>query len=164
MRGRWTCAGSCGAALLILCALEIGEHVAVAPALGAHFLPGIEIPGVAPDINHAVDRGRAAHDLAARRCQPSPAQMGFRLGFKAPVIGVHVHGVGEGRGHLDEGAAVTAAELEDKNGILAILRQAVGHDRSGGARAYDDKVEFVHVSQLIPRKMPSICTLYTASV
>ena len=54
--------------------------------------------------------------------------------------------------------------LEDKNGVLPVLRQAVGHDRSGGAGAYDDKVEFLHVSQLIPRKMPSMCPLYTASV
>ena len=152
------------AAMGIFQALEIGQHMAVAPALGPHFLPGVEIPGVAPDIDHAVDRGRAAHDLAARRGQPAPAQMGFGLGFKAPVIGVHVHGVGQGRGHLDEGAAVAAAEFEDKNGVLAVLRQAVGHDRSGGAGAYDDKVEFLHVSQLIPRQMPSMCTLYTASV
>ena len=35
--------------------------------------------------------------------------MGFRLRYKAPVIAGHVHGVGQGRGHLDEGAAVTAA-------------------------------------------------------
>ncbi len=63
-----------------------------------------------------------------------------------------------------KGPRSAAAEFEDKNGVLAVLRQAVGHGRSGGAGAYDDKVEFLHVSQLFPRQMASICTLYTASV
>jgi len=43
------------AAVTVFHALEIGLHMAEAPALGAHFLPGVEILGVPPDIDHAVD-------------------------------------------------------------------------------------------------------------
>ena len=43
------------AAMGMLETLEVGQDMTEAPALGALRLPGIEIPRVTPDIDHAVD-------------------------------------------------------------------------------------------------------------
>ena len=51
---------SVGAARLMLGALEIGQHVIERPAGIAELAPMVEILGLPADIDHAVDRGRAA--------------------------------------------------------------------------------------------------------
>ena len=45
---------------------EIRQHIPIGPAARAGRLPGLEIQGIAADINHAVDRGGPTQPLAAR--------------------------------------------------------------------------------------------------
>ena len=54
------------AALLVLGAAEVGQHVVEAPAGIAELAPVIEILGLAAQIEQAVDRARSAQHLAAR--------------------------------------------------------------------------------------------------
>ena len=54
------------AALVALHALEEGQHLVIAPALVAHLRPGVEVLRLAAHEGHAVDRARAAEQLAAR--------------------------------------------------------------------------------------------------
>jgi hypothetical protein len=54
-------------ALVGVGAAEIGQHMAIAPALGTLFFPAIKIARVAAYPNHPVDRGRTTQHLAARR-------------------------------------------------------------------------------------------------
>ena len=54
----------------------VGQHVPVAPARRAQRLPVVEVAGMAAHVDHAVDRGRAADHLAARRGQPPSPRWG----------------------------------------------------------------------------------------
>src|SRR5207248_4144993 len=74
-----------GAADLMLGALEIGQHVVERPAGIAELAPMVEILGLATDIDHAVDRGRAAEHLATRPVDAAAAGPWIGLGFVAPV-------------------------------------------------------------------------------
>ena len=127
------------AAVPVLHADEVGGDVGPGPAVGAHLGPVVEVERMAADVDHAVDRGGAAEDLAARRRQRPAAEVGLRLGAKAPVVAGHVHRVGERGRHLDERAPVGAAVLDDDDRMPG-LAEAVGQRRAGGAGADDDVV------------------------
>ena len=132
------------AAVCVLHALEIGEHVGEGPAGRALFGPVVEVARMAAHIDHAVDRRRAADHLAARRGQHAAAEMRLRLGRKAPVVEAHVHRERQRRRHLDERADIAAAKFDDDDAMLAVLRQAVGQGRAGRAGADDDEIGFKH--------------------
>ena len=65
---------------------EVGQHGRVIPACGALGLPAFVILRIAADIDQAIDRGRSAEHLAARRVQAAAAEAGLRLGVVAPVV------------------------------------------------------------------------------
>ena len=125
-------------------AAEIRQHVAIGPALGALAFPPVEVERVAAHVDHAVDRGGAADDLAARRVDAAAAECRFRLGLVRPVVFRHVHRNGQRARHLDQHGTVAAAELEQADRAV-VLAQPVGQHASRGARADDDVVEFLIV-------------------
>ena len=133
-----------GAAIAFLAAVarfhaaEIRQHISIAPALRAAFLPMGVVTGIAADKDHAVDRRRAADDLATGADQPPPAKAFFRLGEIPPVIGFHVHGIGQRRRHLDERPGIAAAKLKHQHPRFAIFRQTVGQCRARRTRSDDD--------------------------
>ncbi len=74
--------------------LEIGQHVGIRPAGIAERGPLIVVAPVAADIDHGVDRGRAAEPLAARLIADPPVEARLRHGVKRPVVelaGHHQH-------------------------------------------------------------------------
>ena len=77
--------------------------------------------------------------LPRGRGERAAAEVGLGLGAEAPVVAGHVHRVGERRRHLDEGAPVGAAVLDDDDRVAG-LAEAVGEGRAGGAGADDDVV------------------------
>ena len=117
-----------GAAAQTFGAAEIGQHVAIAPARRAFLLPALEIERIAAHIDEAVDRGRAAEDLAARAVQAPAVQMRLGLGLIAPVIRLHVHRDRQRRRHLDEDGAIGPAVLQHQYACC-------GRPRSAGRRA-----------------------------
>ena len=96
--------------------LEIGEHVGEAPAGRALLGPVVEVARMAADIDHAVDRGRAADHLAARRGENAAAEMRLGLRLEAPVgtafcvAVIKVGGADRGRGEGEEGPRRRCAE------------------------------------------------------
>src|SRR5262245_7088731 len=74
-----------GAALLVLSAPEIGQHIGEAPAGIAELAPMIEILGLTADIEQPVDRARAAQHLAARLDDATVVELRLRLGGIEPV-------------------------------------------------------------------------------
>jgi hypothetical protein len=124
---------------------EVGQDVGIAPAVGAHLGPGVEVAGMAAHVDHAVDRGGAADHLAARAGHAPPAHVRLGLGAVAPVVAAHVHRVGECAGHPDEGARVAAAMLDHEDGAPR-LGQAEGHGAAGRARADDDVIGLHHAA------------------
>ena len=73
------------AALLILGAPEIGQHVGKAPAGITELPPMIVILVLAADVEQAVDRTRSAQHLAARLDDLAVVQLRLRLGFVKPI-------------------------------------------------------------------------------
>ena len=59
--------------------------------------------------------------LAARRGQPSSAQMRLRLGGKTPIVFRHVHRDRQRGRHLDHYRAIQAAKLQQQHAGLAVL-------------------------------------------
>jgi hypothetical protein len=139
-----------GAALLVLGAAEIGQHVVIAPADAAELAPVVEILFLAADINQAVDRGGAAQHLPARPGDAAPVEPRYRLGLELPgnlrVIDVAVE---PGR-NVDPEIAVLAAGLDHQNARAGIGREPVGQHAAGRTGADDDKIVFrVEIHQLL---------------
>ncbi len=128
---------------------EVGFDVGPAPAGGAGGLPGVVILRVATHPDHAVDRRGAAHDLAARRRQPAPAERGFGLGAVAPVVARHAHRIAERAGHADQRAGVGTAVFHHDDRVPR-LGQPVRHCAPGRTRADDDVVR-LHTLLPFPR-------------
>src|SRR5579872_577294 len=87
-------------------------------------------------------------------------QMRLRLAVKAPIVLFHIHRNGKGGWHLDQRRAVRAAKLQNQHLHAAVLRQPVGENAAGRARADNDVVEsrLAAFSQKILRAKPVACS------
>ena len=119
---------------------EIGQHIGITPAGRAGFFPMRIVAGMAPDIDHAIDRTGPADHLAARTDKRAPAKGRFRLGKIAPVIAFHVHRIRQRRRHLDQWPGIAAAEFKHQNTCGPVFAKPVGKRASGRARSDDDIV------------------------
>src|SRR5260221_3318392 len=125
-----------GAALVVLRLEEVGEEVVPGPAGRP---PLIVVAAVAPDVDHRVDRGRAAQHLAAR--QRDTAAVAARLGRRevAPVdLGAGELQVTER--DVDVLVRVRRPGLEQQHADVGILGQSSGQDTAGRARSHDHVV------------------------
>ena len=125
-------------------ALEVGEHVGVAPAAIAELRPGVEVHALAAIVDVAVDGAGAAERLAARREDAPPAGPLAGLHAVEPVHARVVVGLDEAGGDMDEGVPVAGAGLEHQHGRRAVLAQPVGEHAAGRTRPDDDVVEGLH--------------------
>ena len=75
-----------GAAREALGPLEEGQDVVPRPAVVAEVGPVVVVGPGAADVDHPVQRARAAEHLAARPVQPSPGGVGLRSREVAPVL------------------------------------------------------------------------------
>ncbi|UWN50426.1 hypothetical protein ASALC70_02648 [Alcanivorax sp. ALC70] len=127
----------------VLRPFEIGQHLLIAPALSAQRRPFLEIAGAAAHVGETVDRRRAPQHLAPGLVDAASLEARFPLGMEPPVVALHVHGNGEGGGHLDEDGVVAATELQHLHGVLAAFAEPVGHGGAGGAGAHDHVIEYL---------------------
>jgi len=65
---------------------EIRGHIRESPSRASLVTPTIELFGIAPDIGHAIQRARAAENLAARPIDGLPVHARLRLGRESPGI------------------------------------------------------------------------------
>src|ERR1700691_5760619 len=70
---------------MIFVPLEARQQVIPAPAVEPKLPPMIVVRGLAAHVDHGIDRGRAADDLAARIVEAAAIEPRFRLGLEAPV-------------------------------------------------------------------------------
>ena len=142
------------AAELVLAVLEV-LHALVrrvdgvgVPALVALGRPGVEVGAVAAHVDHAVDRARAADDLAARHRHLAVQDVLLRRGVVAPVDGALDLGLGVHRadhpGLLHQELLVGLARLEHDHAGSG-LGQPAGHGGAGASRSDHDVVGVVPV-------------------
>ena len=124
---------------------EIGQHLGIGPAGQAHLAPLVIVPGMAADIDHAVDRGRSAPAAAAGPPQLAVVQVGLGLGPEAPVVRPLLadQPADPGR-HLDHEGVVAAARLQQQHLGRRVLAEPVGEHAARRACADDDVVVPVH--------------------
>ena len=104
--------------------LEIGQHVRIAPAAIAELRPGVEILALAAIVDVAVDRGRAAQRLAARRVDAAAAGPRARLLLVGPVDALHVERLDEAGRQMDVGMPVASARPRARRRWWPGLRSA----------------------------------------
>ena len=129
------------AALLVLGAAEIRQHVGECPAGIAELPPVIEILVLAADIEKAVDRTRSAENLAARLDHPAVVQLRLGIGRVEPID----LGVGEqlavAERNVNPDVAVRPAGLQQQHAMAPRRGQPIGENAAGRAGADDDVVE-----------------------
>src|SRR5580658_53709 len=76
---------SAQAAVMVLLADEVGQHVLPAPAGKAELAPAVVVGRLAAHVDHGVDRGRAADDPAARIGDRAAAETWHGRGLEQPV-------------------------------------------------------------------------------
>src|SRR5438477_3924592 len=134
------------AALLVLGLAEIRQHVGIAPAPVAELAPAIVVRGLPAHIHQPVDRGGAAHHLAARRDDPAAVAFRLRLGLVEPVdLGVgEVFPVAERNVQPD--VAILSPRFEQQHLVAAVGGEAIGEHAAGAARTDNDEIEIAHAA------------------
>ena len=126
-------------ALVALGLLEEGEYVGMTPAGIAELAPAVVIVRLAADIDHGVDRARAAQRLAARPIHAPVFHRRLRRGVVKPVELRHGE-PRDARRHADQQRLVRAAGLEQQHARRGIGGEPVGQHAARRAGADDDVV------------------------
>ena len=122
------------AALVVLGAPEVGQHVVPAPAVVAFARPAVVVLGLAAHVDHGVDRARAAEHLAARLVAAPAAEAGLRHGLEGPVVGAVLGQQREPGGAVDEDALVGRPGLEQADADGRVLARGAPPARSRPSR------------------------------
>jgi hypothetical protein len=128
---------------IILRTFEIGQHVGIGPAGIAQRRPVVVVAAVAADIDHGIDRGRAAETLAAWLIADAVVEAGLRHGIEGPVVdlaGDHQDHRAR-RGHDPVVAGAAGLENGDRN--IGILRQTACDRAASGTTANHHEIECV---------------------
>jgi hypothetical protein len=128
------------AALEMLGLLEVRQHRLVGPPAIAELRPGIVVERLSADIQHAVDRARAAQGLAARDRDRAALDVVLRLGGEVPVVDLVVQELGEAHRDRDPEAVILATGFEQQHLLGGILAQPVGQHAARRTRPDNDVV------------------------
>ena len=151
-----------GAAVVALHALEDRQHVLVAPAAVAELRPVIVVLRLAADIDHAVDRARAAQHFSTRHLDTPAARAVVRLRRVAPVDGRVVDHLGDADRHArPEEVRAFGPRLEQQHAVGAALRQPARDHRPCRTGTDDDVVIGLVARHCLyspsPSRLPSPC-------
>ena len=123
------------AALVVLGALEVGEHLVPRPA-GP---PAVVVERVAADVDERVDRGRAAQHPPAREVDAAVVRVRLVDRRVVPVLRAPVQRR-EGGGEVDQLVRVRAAGLDQEDRDVRVLAEPVGKHAAGRAGPDDHVV------------------------
>ncbi len=135
-------------------ALEVGQNVGERPPRVAERSPVVVIPSMAADIDHGVDRGRAAEPLAARLIADPPVEAFLRHRLERPVVDLardHQHQRERCRHYP---IVILPAGIEQRDQGLSVFRKPPRHRAAAGARAHHYEIEHVHCA-CVPKIHPS---------
>ena len=98
----------------------------------------IVIAGLAAHRQHGVDRGRAAHRLAARIIELAAVEARLGHGLEHPVAARIADQVEIADRNVKPDPVVMPAGFQQQHALFGIGGQAVGDDAAGRARAHHD--------------------------
>ena len=101
-----------GTLFMVFGPLEVWQDLTVAPAAIAEPSPGVEVGGMAPDIEHAGDHRAAAEHLGARPVDLPAVHPCLGLGLVVPIAEVVSAEFSRDQGNSIERVAATAARFE----------------------------------------------------
>jgi hypothetical protein len=159
-----------GAASVVLDAVEGGQHVGPGPAGVAALRPGVEVARLAAHPERAVDGGRTAERLAARKEDGAPVHARPRLGLEAPSEARVPEGLQEAGGGEDVRVAVGPARFQQQHARGGVGGQAVRQHAAGRAGADDDVVVSArqgfggHATRVGPSPATVVRTMWRRSV
>ena len=107
--------------------------------------PVVEIGRLTANLDHAVDRGRAAQDLAARLCDFASLELRLRLRLEAPVearMADHVHVADRNPG---PDRTVVVAGFKQQHPGRRIGAEPIGQDAAGGPSSDNHVIEMLDV-------------------
>src|SRR5712691_204074 len=132
--------------LVVLGAFEIGQEVLERPAFVAKGSPMVVIPLVPADVDHRVDRARAAKRLAARLISYPAVEAGLRHRVERPIVDLRRdHDCGRG-GRVDDPAGADLAGFQQANLDVRIFRQPARDDATRRPASDDNVIELVHTN------------------
>jgi len=148
------------AAVMVLVAEEIGQHVVPAPAPQPQLPPAVVIGRLTAHVNHPVDRGAAADDATARISDVAAVQARLRRGAEAPVGALMADRVEVSDGDMKPDPIVAATGFDEQHPVFRIGAQPIGQQASRRPRADDDVIiGFVHASDRPTRDVSSLLGL-----
>ena len=138
------------AALVILDAFVIGQHIIETPAIRAHRVPLIVVAAITAHIHHGVDRGAAANHATLIDDDLAPTHALLRLGGKLPII-IGSPQRNEPAQFVDARMSIHGAGFQNQNLQGRIGAQPIGNDTPTSPSAYYDIIVFFcsHVSILL---------------
>ena len=147
-----------GAPGLVLRFLEERQDAVPIPALAAPLAPFVVVGVVATDIDHTVDRRRAAQRPPARQIQLSTAQTSLRGAFEFPIYARVDIGAGETERDMDPRIGIGGTGFQQQHAVLAGFRQSSRDGGAGRTCPGDDIVvcvcRFGHTP--LPRFLPAV--------
>ena len=145
-RGQRTAAAAPGvfAPAVALAAPEVRQDLGIGPAGRAFLGPTLVVEGMAPDVGHAVDRGRPAEPLAARLKDAPTCEMPLRHRVVAPVPRAAFEVRSHGRRHAYRPVIRPSPGLDEQHPEIGVFAQTRREDATSGPGAHDDVVELGH--------------------
>src|SRR5215831_4333343 len=128
---------------------EIRQELLVGPPQCATGGPCVVIGTVAPHIDHGVDRGAAAENLATGDVGPPLSEGGFRFRRIVPVE-VRLEELREGSRDLDLSCIIDRAGFEQPDADVWVLAQA-GRDNAPCRATADDQIVICVFHQNSPK-------------
>jgi hypothetical protein len=119
---------------------EQRQHIVPAPALVAELAPLVIVARLAAHVDHAVDRGAAAQNLAARIVDGAPAEALLSLGLEAPVSARIPHAIEIADRDVDPEEVILAAGFQQQHRDLRIGGEPIRQQAAGCPTADDDVV------------------------
>ena len=126
---------------LSLGALEVGQHVGIAPSLVSSGRPGMKVPRLTTVVGQAVDGGRTAERAPLRDGNTAALRVVGGLARELPGEGRIEQDLDEPCRDMEERMPVLRSGLQHADGGLAILAQPIGQDRARGPCTDDNIVE-----------------------
>ena len=130
--------------VMVLVTHEIRQTVVPGPGvLTGDLGPLVVIPGLATNVEHAVDTGTTSQGFAPGVDQRTPVKAGVRVRAEAPVGARVVDTVEIAHRNVDPVVVVPATGFDQQYPVGRICTEAVGEQAAGGAGTYHDVVELL---------------------